>query len=532
MRIRLLLPVIVAAAGLVALIATGVLAQDAWLCHTMARDSGRAVAAFGKVLRAWEAQQLERRALGIGLSLPKPDRAAATRAGEATDRAFDVAVQALSAMRGTAQQQAAVQDARSRLAAARHAAAAELSKPLEQRAAAASSNLLRDFNRVQAAMGAPATAAEAAAGRAEPSISQAVLIARIAAALRESLGARSTLLSLHLSGKRLTPAQLVEATEYTGQVAALWERIGVAVQALDNPPGLTSAIAETETMLMGTGERTYRSLLAQARGGADAGPPGMSFAEFRAFTEPMLAQPIALRDAALAEAERIAAKRAHDADRALLLSTFGIVLGLGIVVTSVLLVIRRVAEPLEILATEVQRLADGNLDNTASATARRDEIGTVARAVEGLRLRLIDARRADAELATQAERETDRLRQLVNSAMEGILLHREGMVLDANIAFCRLAGLPLSDVRGQSMAALFGRPALAGGWQPPDGTAVWINSVEPQELELGRQRRQYRPGRGVGPRRDLQGHARPGARRARHPRAARGRGANSSFGAP
>jgi len=473
-QIRLLLPTTVAAAGLIALAGTGMLAQGAWQRHAAAVEGGKSVAAFGQVLRAWERQQLERRTLGIGLLRPDPDLQAAARAGLATDDAFATAERALADLPATADQSEAVRAARVHLARARATAQAELAKPLEQRAAMASSTLLQNFNQVQAAMSAPATAAEAAAGRAEPAISQAVLVARIAAALRESSGARSTLLSLHLSGKALAAAQLVEATEYTGQIAALWERIGVAIAALDHPPRLAAKAFELERGLLGEGERGYRLVLAHARESASgiAGPAPMAFSAFRAFTEPMLAQALELRDAALSEATRIASDRETAAKGVLALAALGVVLALLIVALSAVVVLRRVVRPLGRLAAEVGRLAEGELTTPASGATRDDEIGSVARAIETLRLRSLDARRLDAELAVQSEQESIRLRQFADGTLEGILLHRRGDIIDANASLCALLDIPLADLQGRRLEDLFAT------FPPPATCAIWTGYGE------------------------------------------------------
>ncbi len=453
MRIGVVLPAVVATIGLVAVAAAGSLALRTYGDFAAARTSGRAVQAFGTVLKAWERQQLERRAVGIGLSLAEPDLPAAVRAGAATDAAFAAAEESIASLVGNSAPRSTIAEARTRLAAARTRAFAELSKPLQERSALASSTMLRDFNRVQLAMNAPATAAESAAGRAEPAMAQVVMIARISAALREALGARSTLLSLHLSGKRLEPTQLVEATEYTGQIFALWERIGVAIEALGYPPALAAAVAEAERTLVGIGEPAYRSLLDQARSGT--GPPAMSFAEFRPFTEPMLAQALTLRDAALREALRMSSERERAALVAMLLSLGAAAVAVTVMVASVVIVLFGVVRPLARVAATVGELADGNLDDVGGGQQRTDEIGLVARAIATLRERLLAARDMQAQLDRLAVEEAARLRQFADSAMEGLVIHRQGQVLDANQATSDLVGVPASDMRGAWLSELF-----------------------------------------------------------------------------
>jgi diguanylate cyclase len=54
----------------------------------------------------------------------------------------------------------------------------------------------------------------------------------------------------------------------------------------------------------------------------------------------------------------------------------------------------------------------------------------------------------DQHLATRTAREARRLRHLVNAAFEGILIHRNGIVIDANDALAKLVRRPVSEVIG------------------------------------------------------------------------------------
>ncbi len=87
----------------------------------------------------------------------------------------------------------------------------------------------------------------------------------------------------------------------------------------------------------------------------------------------------------------------------------------------------------------------------------------------------------DHHLALQAERESDRLRDLADSTMEGILIHRGGRVLDANAAFCALVEVPLAVLRTQETAALFRLPfGAAAPWAATDPE----DTCERQEIEV------------------------------------------------
>ena len=55
----------------------------------------------------------------------------------------------------------------------------------------------------------------------------------------------------------------------------------------------------------------------------------------------------------------------------------------------------------------------------------------------------------------QSNREAARMRHLVDGAMEGIIIHRDGLVLDANSALCGMAGTSSEALRGKPLSDLF-----------------------------------------------------------------------------
>ena len=111
---------------------------------------------------------------------------------------------------------------------------------------------------------------------------------------------------------------------------------------------------------------------------------------------------------------------------------------------------RVVVRPLRRLATDVDRVA-GPGPATRVAVGRRDEVGSVAAAVNRVLGQAQNERRATlAALITQQHR----MESLVRSLDEGLLLLDEhGTVVLANPVACDLLGLPA--------AALLGRPAAA-----------------------------------------------------------------------
>ncbi len=64
----------------------------------------------------------------------------------------------------------------------------------------------------------------------------------------------------------------------------------------------------------------------------------------------------------------------------------------------------------------------------------------------GLMFALIDARMEQRDRA-----ETWRLRQIADSAFEGLMIHRDGIIIDVNAAFTGMVGLPMDQIIGRSV---------------------------------------------------------------------------------
>jgi len=69
----------------------------------------------------------------------------------------------------------------------------------------------------------------------------------------------------------------------------------------------------------------------------------------------------------------------------------------------------------------------------------------------------------DRRAASLIDRENERLRELADSTFEGLVIHRDGIILDANQMFCRLVGKQLTAVKGERFVTfLGGAPSTPG----------------------------------------------------------------------
>jgi diguanylate cyclase len=117
------------------------------------------------------------------------------------------------------------------------------------------------------------------------------------------------------------------------------------------------------------------------------------------------------------------------------------------------LLIYGVSRPIARMTEAMRRLAQRELEVTIPGIRRGDEIGAMASAVQVFRDGLIEAARLSAERETTRARELFRLRQFANATFEGIVIHRDGAIVHANAAYCKMLGQP-------DEAALCGRPVL------------------------------------------------------------------------
>lgn len=87
---------------------------------------------------------------------------------------------------------------------------------------------------------------------------------------------------------------------------------------------------------------------------------------------------------------------------------------------------------------------------------------------------------SDLQRAARTAAENNRLRQLTDSTFEALLVHRDGVILDANAAFCGMVGRPLEAVRGGAVAR-FVPPAACSETHVGTGPTA---HASPREIEI------------------------------------------------
>ena len=152
----------------------------------------------------------------------------------------------------------------------------------------------------------------------------------------------------------------------------------------------------------------------------------------------------------------------------------GVILGaMGLTVVVGLVLDRAIIPSLARGVGIASAIAGGKLDNAIVAKGRSETarllraLATMQAAIAGSIARTQALHEAEAmrQKAHQAEltHTLGRLRELSDSTFEGLLIHRDGAVLDANAAFCAMAGLALEEVRGRPVSAFAAALAGPGG---------------------------------------------------------------------
>jgi len=120
-------------------------------------------------------------------------------------------------------------------------------------------------------------------------------------------------------------------------------------------------------------------------------------------------------EAALARAQE-ASKSLASRTLNLMLVVSGVALVTGIVLALLLFTIG-VTRPMRQLSDEVARVAGGDLDRPIDGMARRDEIGTLARAIDGFREQGVEKRQMEADAAVE-QADKDRRQQAMDSHVQ------------------------------------------------------------------------------------------------------------------
>ncbi len=264
-------------------------------------------------------------------------------------------------------------------------------------------------------------------------------LARLSWLSRSLVSGRTTVLLPSISANApLGPQQLEAFARVEGQAMIPWASIDVVAGRLPERPGLQAirqSIIASRTAHDGV-VALFARMVAAGRAGVAY---GMTSIEFGNETLKGGLAVLAIRDAALETARSLAQETKEAAFNRLAMTAGGVALIVCATIAAVLMMTRRIVAPILRLTGQIERLAQRDYTLAVPGQDRKDELGSMARALDALRLDAITAQRQAAEQEAERdlkERRTTRLAEL----MKGFEATFAGMVGQITRASAALEG--------------------------------------------------------------------------------------------
>jgi methyl-accepting chemotaxis protein len=248
--------------------------------------------------------------------------------------------------------------------------------------------------------------------------------------LRDNAGRLSSNYVLALAGKKAMPADFIQDTAVArGRFLEGWSRLEQQAQSPSSPAALREALRKVEEGF----SKPFQAIGEQVVRGFGDGAYGMTAAQYRQTTQPMLKTILLARDAGFAAARDVAVARMSAAQQALVTAAALI----AVVIAAMALVVWgvgiKIVSPLKTMIDVADRIAVGDLSAEAVATSR-DEVGELARALNAMttNLRAITAlaeRLAHGDLSVAVQRRSDD--DTLGIALETMLGQLRKVVADA-----------------------------------------------------------------------------------------------------
>ena len=232
--------------------------------------------------------------------------------------------------------------------------------------------------------------------RTDPFIAEMMKIKQLAWAARAAAGTDRLLIGAAIAkGDGLTVADQLQLASLAGDVEAPWSLIEADARLPTTPQSIQEAV--------GRGNDIYFTQLAHLRheilDALVAGRPApISGQDWIKASNPGLKSLLGVADEAFILTQAYAAKQAATAQRDVVISSFLMLLVLGLSAATSLFIIGRVVRPLARMTETMRQVADGDLDQPIPYQSRGDEIGALALALSVFRQTARERRRVEGEL--------------------------------------------------------------------------------------------------------------------------------------
>ncbi|BAI72553.1 methyl-accepting chemotaxis protein [Azospirillum sp. B510] len=243
--------------------------------------------------------------------------------------------------------------------------------------------------------------------------------------LRERAAQQSVLFLRALgSGKPMNPELLSQTLTIEGKIDEAFAGLDDDIVGGDMEAGLKAALQAARTGYIEQFGAFKKRVLDASLSGK---PYDLDVAEWRKSASPLLQHILAIRDAAVIEARRMADDHHAAALRRLLVAIVLAVISIAALVVGAIAINRRASGPIVELAGVIGAIAGGRRDLAVPHAGRADEIGEMAGAIDILQSGARAADEAEARRRSEQE-ERDRRRHSFEQTTQRFVTRLEGIV--------------------------------------------------------------------------------------------------------
>ncbi|PKU23560.1 methyl-accepting chemotaxis protein [Telmatospirillum siberiense] len=422
MRIRSFFIAGMSVAAVIALLVAGKLVFDGWYAYRAQSAAGVVLDVAARLLRIPQCFADERgpynTALSTATAVNDGDREQFRKGRAQTDTALAEAIQSgrTGGYLAAEENAAALEKMASNLKTIRSELDGALARPKSERDSGMILRLAKAFEDEAGKINVMIDVADRVAAEANGSVASYIGIARLSWSMREQAGSRGTYYISSVASEAPIPqAVLDKVAESTGRIKEDWATMQSMIQRFSSPPALVEASAIVQAKFFGESEAVYQQVLTAGRGD---GKYPFDVGEYRRRSVPGMNSIFLLRDAAFKTAGSLVEKERSAAFAQLMTALCAVLLVVVAMAGLVVIFGRRIVSPLIEMTGVVSRLADHDLEVGVPARDRTDEIGEMAKAIETLRRKAIDADRMAAENASQQaarQARAERIERLANA---------------------------------------------------------------------------------------------------------------------
>jgi methyl-accepting chemotaxis protein len=207
---------------------------------------------------------------------------------------------------------------------------------------------------------------------------------------------RAAVAGMIAAGRPMTAQEVSTLGAFRGRVEAAWDYVQAYAAKSSAPPAVRAATDRLRERVFRSFEDTRKAIYAAGLGG---GTYPMNSAEWFSQSTVAIDEVIALSALASQEAAQLAETAQRSSLRTLMLNGFLMAFSLALAALTLWMVISRIVRSLGQITAAMSKLAGGETSVVVPCTARRDEMGSMARAL------LVFKENAVKVLSMQADRE-------------------------------------------------------------------------------------------------------------------------------